>query len=204
VKILGIKGSPRKRANSTALLEQLLAAAREAGAETQVIVPWELDIAPCLACDGCRKNGRCTKKDDFQAVYDRILGSDALVLATPIYFGAVSAQVKALVDRCESFWAMTYVLGVPVPPGPSGGRRQGVLIATAGQAKEIMFQGPRITFDFLMRSLQGEIYAELLYGDLDARDAIRKNVVAMERAQRIGRRLALRLEPETAEYESMR
>lgn len=199
MKILGIKGSPRKQANSTALLEQLLSGAAAKGAETHVITPWELDIAPCLACDGCFRGGRCLVEDDFQQVYDQILGSDALVLATPVYFGAVSAQVKALIDRCESFWALRYERDEPVPPGPSGSPRQGVLIATTGQDREIMFVGPHITFDFLMRSLGGEIYAELFHGGLDERGAVRDDDAAMKRAFETGRRLALGLEAEGGE-----
>jgi multimeric flavodoxin WrbA len=191
MKILGIKGSPRKRANSTALLKQLLSGAASEGAETQIITPWDLEIAPCTACDGCFKTGRCTVKDDFQFVYNQILDCDALVLATPVYFGAVSAQIKPLIDRCQCFWARRYKLQAPMPPGPTGSRRQGVLIATAGQDRAIMFDGPRVTFEFLMRSLQGEVYAKLLYGGFDEQDAIRKNTLAMERAYETGRRLAL-------------
>jgi len=199
MRILGINGSPRKRANSTALLEQLLAGAQAEGAKSQVITPWKMQIEPCVACEGCFRDGRCTVKDDYQLVYDLILGCDALVLATPVYFGAVSAQVKPLIDRCESFWAMRYKLETPMPPGPTGGQRKGILIATAGQDREIMFEGPRVTFDFLMRSLQGEVYAELLYGGFDERGAIQKNIPSMERAYQVGRRLALRLSPEEAE-----
>lgn len=197
MKILGIKGSPRKRANSTTLLEQLLSGAQAKGAEVQVVTPWKLQIAPCTACDGCFESGHCIVKDDFQQVYDLILNCDALVLATPVYFGAVSAQVKPLIDRCECFWAMRYKLEAKMPPGPAGSQREGVLIATAGQDREIMFAGVRVTFDFLMRSLQGEVYAELLYGGFDERDAIRENRAAMERAYQVGRRLALGLEPGT-------
>jgi multimeric flavodoxin WrbA len=195
VKILGIKGSPRKRANTTALLEQLLAGAQAEGAKTQVITPWKMQIEPCVACEGCYKDGRCIVKDDFQLVYDLILDCDALVLATPIYFGTVSAQVKPLIDRCECFWAMRDVVKAAMPPGPAGGQRKGVLIATAGQDLEHMFDGTRFTFEFLMRSLQGEVCAELLHGGYDDQDTIRENSAAMNRAYKVGQRLALGLEP---------
>jgi multimeric flavodoxin WrbA len=196
VKLLGIVGSPRKGANSTALLERLLAGAREERAKVRAIRPWEMRIAPCLACDACFKHGRCVVKDDFQSVYDLILGSDGLALATPIYFGAVSAQVKPLIDRCQCFWAMRDVAQATMPPAPAGGQRKGVLIATAAQVRESMFDGARVTFKYLMRSLQGQVYVELLYGGYDERSAILRNPVAMKRAYNVGRRLALGLEPE--------
>jgi multimeric flavodoxin WrbA len=198
MKVLGIKGSPRKRASSTALLEQVLAGAESVGADTETITPWKLDIGPCLACDACHQTGRCSVRDDFQAVYSQILDCDALVLATPIYFGAISAQLKPLIDRCESYWALTFKLEGGMPPGPAGRQRKGVLIATAGQDLDIMFVGPKITFGFLMRSLQGEVVAELLYGGLDEPGAIRRNREAMTRAFETGRRVALRLEPENS------
>ena len=189
--VLGIVGSPRKHANSTSLLKQVLTGAEANGADTEVIIPWEHDVGPCLACVGCHTTGRCTVEDDFQRIYGQILGCDALVLATPVYFGAVSAQVKPLIDRCESFWGFSFRLGAAMPPGPSGGKRRGVLVATAGKDQDIMFTGPRITFDFLMRSLQGQVFAELLYGGLDTPGAIRSNKAAMSRAFEAGKKLVL-------------
>ena len=172
------------------MLEKLLAGARSEGAETQVITPWRLEIKPCLACDGCVDDGLCMVRDDYQGVHAQILASDALVVSTPVYFGAVSAQLKSLIDRCESFWNQTYILKEPLPPGPAGGRRRGVLIATAGQDREIMFAGPKVTFDFLMRSLQGEIFGEVLYGEMDEPGAVAQNETAMAQAFAMGQALA--------------
>ena len=188
--ILAIRGSPRKRSNSLALLEQLLAGAQDAGAQTALIVPWKMRIRPCLACDGCYRNGHCTVRDDFQEVYAQIVACDALVLSTPVYFGAVSGQVKPLIDRCQSFWALRYVLRAEMPPTPTGGPRRGVLIATAGRDRPAMFDGVRTTFKFLMDALQGQVYAELLYGGCDDPDAIRANEEALALAYETGRRLA--------------
>ncbi|MBN1314029.1 MAG: flavodoxin family protein [Anaerolineales bacterium] len=190
MKFLGIKASQRKKSNSTALLEQLLAGARAQGAETEIITPWMLDLKPCLGCDGCMDDGLCDVKDDFHIVYEQILSCDVLVLATPVYFGAVSAQAKILIDRCECFWNQTYILKEPIPVGPYGRRRRGVLIATAGQDREIMFAGPRVTFDFLMRSLGGDFVGELLYGEMDEPGAIVRNNEAMDRAFVMGQELA--------------
>ncbi len=188
IKIVGIKGSPRKGSNSTILLEQVMAGASDAGAQTLVITPWKLEMGPCLACGACRRDGRCTIQDEFQEVYDQIQDADGLVLTTPVYFGAVSAQVKLLIDRCESFWSLRYLLGEALPP--SGRPRLGVLIATAGKGLEIMFEGPRITFDLLMGACQGEIFAELFYGELDEQRAVRRDGEAMDRAFLVGRSLA--------------
>ena len=173
-----------------ALLEQLLSGARDEGAQTQVITPWKMQIGPCVACDGCHKDGRCVVKDDFQAVYEQIVDCDVIVLATPVYFGAVSGQVKPLIDRCQSFWALRYVLEAKMIPGPAGDQRKGILIATSGKDRAAMFDGVRTTFRFLMDALQGQVYAELLYGGYDEQDAIRQNSAALSLAYETGRRLA--------------
>lgn len=194
MKILAVIGSPRKRSNTTILLNELVAGAESAGAEVQTIVPFKMNIGPCIACDGCYKTGRCIVKDDFQQVYDTVLDTDVLVIATPIYFGAVSAQVKVFIDRFQCFWARRDIAREPMPPGPAGKPRKGVLIAISGIDKPIMFQGARTTMDFVMRSLEGEMYAELAYGGYDEREAIRENDAALARAREIGRRLALGLD----------
>jgi len=193
--ILGIVGSPRKRGNTTILLEQLLGGAAAAGAETQVVRPAKMNVGPCIACEGCYKSGRCVVKDDFQGVYDQIIGSDAIVVATPVYFGAMSGQVKPLIDRGQCFWAMRDVLHAPMPPAPAGGnKRKGVLICTSGIKRDEMFECARRTFLFWIRSLQGQPWAEMCYSGLDVQGEITENKVAMERATELGRRLALGLE----------
>jgi multimeric flavodoxin WrbA len=155
-----------------------------------------MHIGPCLACDGCYKTGRCIVKDDFQAQYEAVLESDALVLATPVYFGAVTAQVKPFIDRFQCFWARRDIVKDPLPPGPAGGTRKGVLITVGGIDKPIMFEGVRTTFDFVMRSLEGEVWAELTYGGYDEQEAILENSEALARARELGRRLALGLNAE--------
>ena len=187
--VLGIRGSPRRRSNSLVLLEQVLAGARDAGAQTRLIAPWKMEIQPCLACDGCYRDGHCVVRDDFQKAYEQIAACDALILATPVYFGAVSAQVKPLIDRCQSFWALRYVLQAPMPPSPAGGPRRGILIATSGRDRPSMFDGVRTTFKFLMDALQGQVYAELLYGGYDNPDAIRLNGEALTLAYETGQQL---------------
>jgi multimeric flavodoxin WrbA len=149
-------------------------------------------MRPCLACAGCHRTGRCTIQDDYQQVYDLIVDAEGLVLATPVYFGAVSAQAKLVIDRCESFWSLRNVLGEELPP--SGQPRLGILIATAGKEQEIMFTGPKITFNFLINACQGDVYAELLHGGLDEQRAIQYDTEAMARAFEAGRSLALTLE----------
>jgi putative NADPH-quinone reductase len=189
MKILGVIGSPRKGSNTTLLLERLLAGASSQGAETVTIQPARMCIAPCIAFEGCYNAGRCVVQDEYQTAYDMILDCDALVIATPTYFGAMSAQVKAFVDRCQCFWAMRDIVKAPMPPGPAGAQRRGMLISTCGMPRMEMFEGARTTFRFLMRSLRAEYWGELLVPRCDNVGDVLQYPDALLRAEDMGRRL---------------
>ncbi len=101
MKIVALLASPHGLRGSTArLLKSVLEGAKSAGAKTETIVlTWD-KVHPCLGCDGCHKTGRCRQKDDFEAIKEKILRADGLILATPNYIDYVSAQLKVFMDRC--------------------------------------------------------------------------------------------------------
>ncbi len=126
-RILGIAGSPRRHGNSDRLLDECLAAARAAGAETDLLVVSGAGIAPCRGCNECSKDGRCVVRDGMQDVYPRLDAADAIVVASPVYFATVPAVLKALYDRCQPYWARRYVLKQSVVR-----RRPGALMLVGG------------------------------------------------------------------------
>jgi len=98
--VLIIKGSPRINGNSAALANQVYAGAKRAGAEVEAINIAEMDIRPCDACDVCAESfGGCIVDDDMQALYPKLTNADAIVLAFPIYFFTINAQMKLFIDR---------------------------------------------------------------------------------------------------------
>jgi multimeric flavodoxin WrbA len=101
MKILGIVGSPKgTKGNTAALLKIALEAAEGRGAETEIIAIRGREVKPCKACNTCHKKGLCPQKDEFNAIKDKTLTADAIVLASPNYIFHVSAQLKAFLDRC--------------------------------------------------------------------------------------------------------
>ena len=99
--VLIMKGSPRPQGNSALLADRLAEGAREAGAEVESVYVHDMQIQPCQACNHCaRHDGRCVVQDDMQALYPKITRADALVVVSPIYWYAVSAQTKLWIDRC--------------------------------------------------------------------------------------------------------
>ncbi len=102
--VLGILGSPRVGGNSDILLEAALTGAVDAGARVEKIVLSQKKIAGCYACERCNKTGRCVIKDDMSAIQKKILESDALIHSVPVYFWAMTAHMKAYLDRWCSFF----------------------------------------------------------------------------------------------------
>ena len=101
MKITAFVGSPRD-GNTKKLAEAALLAAKVVGAETQLIHIGKMNIAPCSACDACKKAGRCIIEDDFQKAEESFASADGVIFASPVYFGGVSAQMKAFMDRTRT------------------------------------------------------------------------------------------------------
>jgi multimeric flavodoxin WrbA len=98
-KIVAFIGSPRKGGNSELLANELLKAAEQEGAKTEVIRLAEYNLRPCDACMACRKTKKCRIEDDGEKLFNKIRDADGVVLATPVYFGSCSPQMKIFVDR---------------------------------------------------------------------------------------------------------
>ena len=98
-KVLLIGGSPRKDGNSELLCKEFARGAESAGSQVEYISLSGKKIGFCSACYACEK-GACPQNDDAAEIIQKMLVADVLVLATPVYFYTMSAQLKALIDRC--------------------------------------------------------------------------------------------------------
>lgn len=104
-KVLILSGSPRKDGNSDLLCNEFLKGAVDGGNTVEKIRVAEKNIAPCSACYYCRDNGgACVHKDDMAELMQKIIDADVLVLASPVYFYSLSAQLKAVIDRTVARW----------------------------------------------------------------------------------------------------
>lgn len=104
-KVLILSGSPRKGGNSDILCDEFLRGAQDAGHKAEKIRVCEKKIAPCSACYFCRDHGgECARKDDMAEVLQKMIDADVLVLASPVYFYSIDAQLKAVIDRTLARW----------------------------------------------------------------------------------------------------
>jgi len=99
LKILAIVGSPRTDGNSSYLVDQALNEAVRLGAQTEKIMLTEYKVNPCQGHDECASYKSCTQQDDTEWILDRFCQADGVILATPVYYYNVTAQMKAFIDR---------------------------------------------------------------------------------------------------------
>ncbi|HDD36486.1 MAG TPA: flavodoxin family protein [Archaeoglobus veneficus] len=99
--ILGICGSPRKKATEY-VLKEALKMLEEKDFKTQFFSVRQKNISFCQHCDYCLKNKECRIKDDMYKLYNLLREAKGIVIATPVYNGGVSAQIKAVMDRCRA------------------------------------------------------------------------------------------------------
>ena len=103
-KVLILSGSPRKNGNSDILCNEFMKGAVESGNEVEKIRVSEKKIGFCTGCYACRDTGVCAIKDDMADVMQKIIDADVIVLASPVYFYSIDAQLKALIDRTVCRW----------------------------------------------------------------------------------------------------
>lgn len=100
-KVLVISSSPRKNGNTELLCGEFMRGASESGHEVKEIRLSEKHVGYCTGCSVCSMYGKpCPQKDDAENIIDEMIGSDVIVLATPVYFYSMSAQLKTFIDRC--------------------------------------------------------------------------------------------------------
>lgn len=97
--ILIISASPRKDGNSDLLCDEFIKGAKEAGHNTEKIRLSEHKIGYCLGCGACNNTHLCVQKDNMKEILDKMVEADVIVLATPVYFYTMDAQLKTLIDR---------------------------------------------------------------------------------------------------------
>ncbi|NLM46675.1 MAG: flavodoxin family protein [Firmicutes bacterium] len=184
--VLGLAGSPRRNGNTEILLDEALAGAREAGAETEKIVLCTLKYSPCISCGSCEKTGRCVLQDDMQMVNERIIAADALIFATPNYFYNVSAWAKAAIDRSQALWARKHVL----KDERLRQNKPGYLISVGATKGKNLFKGTMLTMQYYFEATGFVPAGRLLIRGVDAKGDIKKYPEYLTAAVQLGREAA--------------
>jgi len=187
MKVIAFLGSPRENGNTELLLREAVRGIEESGPAVQVFNLNKMNIMPCQNCGGCDETGVCIYEDDMTRIYEAIRNADRIILASPIFFFALSAQTKIMIDRCQAFWCEKYLLTKPIPGGQY--RRKGLLLLVGGMKKEIGVQCAEATAKAFFRTISVPEYKTLAYIGIDEKGAILKHPSSLQDAYKAGQKL---------------
>ncbi len=188
IKVLAFAGSPRRGGNSETLLDWVLEAMKnEQDVEIEKIAIIEANINPCRGCNLCEKQGRCVQRDGMDAIDEKIIAADLILLAAPIFCMGINAQAKVLIDRAQVFRSRKYVLKLPIVPAERKGKRIGVFLSTAGQNWDYVFDAaiPSVKCFFNVIDVRDRDIRYLMVNGVDEKGAILAHPTAHEDARHL-------------------
>jgi multimeric flavodoxin WrbA len=183
-RVVVVLGSPRKNGNSTILAQNVISGAKSLGAKVDSFYLHGMDIQPCDACEVCQKgegDNDCIIADDMQDIYPKLLKANAIVIASPIYWFNLSAQVKLFMDRCyalgtsDGYKLKGKNIGIVLTYGDSDPFNSGAVNAIR------TFQD---SFGYVGANIVG-----MVYGSASKVGEIRNNHDLMNKAYELGKQL---------------
>ncbi|MDD4875752.1 MAG: flavodoxin family protein [Dehalococcoidales bacterium] len=155
MKAVAIIGSPREGGNTEILSRHTLKAIESEGLETEIIRLAGLDIHPCNACMVCRQEERCPINDDLFPIYTKMKEAEAVILASPVYFGSVTAQLKAFMDRAGY---------IALPKRVLAGKVGGPLVVARRAGQNFTFAQIMYWYHVLGFYMPGSTYWNIAFG----------------------------------------
>lgn len=188
MKVIAVFGSPRSGGNSDIILDHLIKGIEANGICVEKIILRNLSFSPCISCGRCMQTGICAVNDDMQKIYPRIVEAGGIIVASPIYFMGVSAQLKAFIDRFQVFWSRKYILHFPVRE--DGVAAKGFFIATAARHEsEELFAGAIKTVKSFFHVIDAEYAGDMLCSELEEKGAVYKKQAILKQAFDTGKTL---------------
>ncbi len=179
---VAVYGSPRPGGNTDILMDTFLSAL-ETEEKIMRFKLRDIELQPCMGCCRCDETGICVYKDDIRIIYECIENAKGLILASPIYFACVTAQMKTFIDRGQAFWVRKFLLHHPAPLI----KKKGFYISAAAMDTDKYFINSRMVIRSFMISLDIEYSGELFIPGVDGKAEIRKFPEALNSAYQAGR-----------------
>ena len=180
--ILGVVGSPRKKGNTHTLVSRILEGATAEGAATEPLFLNDLDIRECDGCHICWKGRQCSKKDDMNDIYPKIIQSDIIVFGTPVYWYGPTALMKCFIDRFVYF---------NCPENRAAIKGKSAVIAVPFEEEDP--KTAALLVKFFRKSLQYlemKLIGKILVPGVGSRGDILKKPGSLEEGYELGRKLA--------------
>ncbi len=163
--VFGLEGSPRKKGNTRFLLSAFMAEAERRGAHTRVIHAHDMPVSPCIECGFCERKGVCSIDDKMQKeIYPLLRRAEVVVLASPVFFYNITAQLKAPVDRSQTLWSCRYRLGLNDPLHKI---RKGLLLSVGATKGRNLFEGIHLTARYFFDAISAKYAGGLTYWQIE-------------------------------------
>ena len=184
--VLGINGSPRMGGNTDILLDEALKGVRAEGSRTEKIILNNLKFSPCQECENVRDDGTCIIEDDLQLIYQKINEADVIILASPIFFGSLSAQMKMMIDRFQCLWRAKYLAKKNV-----GKKRKGGFISVEASTRKDFFDNAKSIIKNFFAVIDVDYREELLCPGVSEKGDILKHPDFLKGAFELGKNLII-------------
>ncbi len=181
--VLGVLGSPRVGGNTDLLLDAALEGAAETGAKVEKITLSKLNISPCTACGGCADGVRCVIDDDMTSLYPKLEEADVILLASPVYFYGVTAQMKTFIDRAQLFWVQKFVLHYRFK------KRKGAFLSVGARIRTD-FAAADASAQAFFYTLEATPSRKLTFAGFEEKGSIADHPTALAEARQLGKELA--------------
>lgn len=188
--VLVFLGSPRKKGNSEILTKALLEGVRQAGGIEEIIRLCDLKISPCISCGGCNKTGVCVVEDDMTPLYEKIIATDKIIIASPIYFYGVTAQTKAFIDRTQALWNRKRLLQIK-GEWIDDPERRGFFVSVAATKGARVFEGAILTVKYGYDAMGIHYSGDFLVSGPDKRGDIARDEQHLKAAVEAGKNFIL-------------
>ncbi|MGN0099161.1 MAG: flavodoxin family protein [Candidatus Methanomethylophilaceae archaeon] len=174
MRIVVLSGSPRRNGNTDMLVDSFVRGA-SVNNEVEVIRAADLHVSPCIGCERCKsaEGITCSIDDDMTGVYDSLSHSDMLVLASPVYFYSITAQLKTVIDRLHTPVRRTYPI-----------RRMGLLLVGASELPQV-FDSILVQYQLVLDYFHLEDMGRILVRGVREKGRI-KGDPSLEEAYRMG------------------
>ncbi len=181
---LGLQGSPRLKGNTSFLLKSFMNSAERASSNIQTIDVTQKNIKPCKGCGYCEKKGYCIISDDDMAeeIYPLIRKADVIVAASPVFFYGITAQLKALIDRCQALWSRKYSLKLT---DPGKNYKKGVLLSLGASRGKQLFDGLHLVSKYFFDALSADYTDALAYKGIEAAGDMKKHKTVREDVEKL-------------------
>jgi arsenate reductase len=170
---IGLQGSPLKKGSTAYLLTRFMDELEAQGARVQIIDVSRKNIQPCRGCGFCEKKGFCVIDDDDMSgeIYGLLRKAEIVVMASPVFFYSVTAQIKALIDRSQTLWSRKYRFRLSDPLKKT---RKGCFLSMGGSSGRQLFTGVNLVAKFFFDAIDANFAGSLTYRNIETPADMRK------------------------------